>query len=247
MPRCAFDCMSTLSPQTGCDGGNFPCYCNNSTNIELLEACISANCTAGFGGFRNGSGEGTGNGFFEQFICSNLDPQTSSTRISAISTTSSARRVVGTATANESSGQASSHTSSDQISTGVVTNVGVASSVRPTPTTETTEAATPQFPNQPKSTAAIIGGTVGGLSALICITVVIVHKIRKYKRKKRALERLAALQGNNFGGSGRYEVNGIAGTGIDEGGQSIWSGRPVVSFILDGPRGSTPVNERTGL
>ncbi|KAK6356785.1 hypothetical protein TWF718_001126 [Orbilia javanica] len=101
----------------------------------------------------------------------------------------------------------------------------------------TTTEPMPPFPSERKPAAAIIGGTIGGISAVICITTITIHKIRNRRRNRRALARLAEIQERNFDSG--YEVNGITGTGTGEGNQSIWSRGPVVSFILDGRRRDT--------
>ncbi|EPS39777.1 hypothetical protein H072_6301 [Dactylellina haptotyla CBS 200.50] len=252
--------MSQLSPQTGCDAGNLPCYCNNSTNLALLENCVGANCTGGFGGF--GGGGGQRGGFFSQFICSSLNSvTTSSSGVVILTTTTSiggntqnqilteinnGNRQSLPATDISSSSRGGSETRrSETVAQGSDTKLATPRTNTANPTSTTTMPTNyvttpPPFPNQPKPAAAIIGGTIGGISAAVCITALTVHKIRNRRRKRRVLKRLEGLQGGNFiDGDRDNDVNAIVGTGVDETSQSIWSGGPVVSFILDGRRGTT--------
>ncbi|KAF3920157.1 hypothetical protein AA313_de0203915 [Arthrobotrys entomopaga] len=250
MPRCAFDCMNQLLPQTGCDSGNLPCYCNNATNLALLENCVETNCTGGFGGF-GGGGNGQGSGsFFSQFICSNLIGQiTTSGALTAGSTDTlptTGSNIASDTTSPQNISPNSEVSTQTTISGDRTTDLTTTSNINPlstkieqsiatTPTaTNTTEPPTTDQNNKPL--APIIAGVVGGVSVFVCITAIAIYKIRKHRRKKRALKRLEALQGSNFLNGDAYDVNGIVGTGIDDTSQGIWSGGPVTSFIPNGKR-----------
>ncbi|KAF3919156.1 hypothetical protein ABW21_db0208840 [Orbilia brochopaga] len=258
MPRCAFACMSSLAPQTGCETGDFPCYCNNSTNSELLESCVSANCTGAFGGFggfgggTNTATSGSEGSFFAQYICSNLQSQSPLSAGGSVPATvatlgTNDQAVVSSAPPSTVARMATSSINRIGSSPAATSSVGTApvSSTIPPPTTSsignlgTTITSAPPQPlaGQQKSAAPIIGGTVGGVLGVICLAIIGIHLFRKRRRRRAELKRFAALQGSSGGGHGYTyaygDVNGIAGTGVDDSSQSIWSGGPVVSFIMD--------------
>ncbi|KAF3164663.1 hypothetical protein EYR41_003501 [Orbilia oligospora] len=219
LASCALGCLSSSDVRTltGCEAET--CYCNNSTNLQILNDCVDKSCPKGV------QGTDRDDPFFGESYCSKsnsgmtinqVDTSTSLVQLNSVSSsrllssTVSSSIVTTTATANNGAAATAVNTTLPAINTGTM----------------------PPFPSERKPAAAIIGGAIGGISAVICITTITIHKVRNRRRRKRALARLAELQERNFDSG--YEVNGISGAGGDEGSQSTWSGGSIVSFVLDG-------------
>ncbi|KAF3178134.1 hypothetical protein TWF788_007577 [Orbilia oligospora] len=219
LANCALRCLSSSDVRilTGCEAET--CYCKNSTNLKILNDCVDKSCPKGF------QGTDRDNPFFGESYCLKSN---SGTTINQVDTSTSLVQLNSVS----SSRLLSSAVSSSIVTTIATANNGAAATAANTTLFVTNTGTIPPFPSERKPAAAIIGGTIGGISAIICITTITIHKVRNRRRRKRALARLAELQERNFDSS--YEVNGISGAGRDEGSQSVWSGGPIVSFVLDG-------------
>ncbi|KAF3319214.1 hypothetical protein TWF173_003664 [Orbilia oligospora] len=202
LATCALRCLSSSDVRilTGCEAET--CYCNNSTNLKILNDCVDKSCPKGF------QGTDRDNPFFGDFYCSKSN---SGMTINQVDTPTSLVQLVNTVS---SSRLLSSTISSSMVTTTATANNGAAATAVSTTLPATNAGTVPPFPSERKPAAAIIGGTIGGISAVICITTITIHKVRNRRRKKRALARLAELQGRNLDSG--YEVNGISRAGGNE-------------------------------